>query len=153
MGAISEINILGNHIDGKGFIASSGINIVGVMDGTQGSIKDNIIEGHGVGVMLSTMHVGIRPMPIDNNIIYKNQNDGLIVGGGGGNYLIVHNTLYNNNLSGGVGVDLNDLGCALAVSHNVVDRYSSLLAPVPGALNTSSAGNIWTGAPQVGQLP
>lgn len=153
MGAIVEVNLLGNHIDGKSGVISPGINIVGGMDGVSGSIKDNIIEGHSVGVILSGMNVEIQAMPIDNNIIRNNQNDGLMVGGGSGNYLIVHNTLYNNNLSGGMGVDLSNLGCALVVSHNVVDTYSSAFSPVPGALNTTSSGIIWVGAPQVGQLP
>ncbi|MCD6501896.1 right-handed parallel beta-helix repeat-containing protein, partial [bacterium] len=147
-----EVNIIGNHIDGTDFpIAVPGIVLAGGT-GCHGLIKDNVVERYNDGVVVSGMNMEMPDrMSIDNNVIYRNMNDGLRLGTG--NYLVVHNDLYANNLSGAAGVDLNDGGANLVVSHNVVDTYSSLSSPVPGALNTMSIGNLWAGAPQVGQLP
>ncbi len=148
-----EVNIIGNHIDGTDTpITVPGIVLTGDT-GCHGLIKDNVVERYNDGVVVSGMNLDVPDgMAIDNNVIYRNMNDGLRLGTG--NYLVVHNDLYANNLSGGAGVDLNDGGAAnLVVSHNVVDTYSSLSSPVPGALNTMSIGNLWAGAPQVGQLP
>ncbi|HHS50013.1 MAG TPA: hypothetical protein ENN07_02740 [candidate division Zixibacteria bacterium] len=151
----STINIIGNHIDGRN-TPIAGVQLIGI-DGWLASLKDNVIEGHGTGAVL----VGLNTLPtdptmsVDNNLIYKNLNDGLSIGAMGmmGKYLITHNNIYFNDLAGVGAVDLNIQGGFATVSHNVLDTYTSVFSPVPGALNTQTAGMIWTGAIQIGQLP
>ncbi len=154
LGEMFAVNIIGNHIDGKGLIAGTtgGIILSSPEEGCLASVKDNIIERYYTGVTCQDMNsIPTDPlMPIDNNIIYKNVSNGLDLSIG--RYLVVNNQIYNN-AQGGSGVDLSETGATqLTASNNVLDLYSSTFTPVPGAFNTNSAGTMWGGG-QPGQLP
>lgn len=147
LGSFREFNIIGNHIDGQGLSMSPGIQAMGSAS-SEGLIKDNVIERHITGVRLSGMNQIGNAMPVNSNIIRKNQNDGLVIEAG--NYLLTHNVLTNNNLAGALFNDLMIQTTTVVASHNVVDSYTSVVSPVPGAFNTQSSGMIWG---LNGQLP
>jgi len=153
-GAGFDVNILGNHIDGKGIITGTikGIYLLGA-EGCTGAIKDNIVEQYYDGVVV--MGINIMPsdplMPIDNNTIYQNQNEGLVVGLNG-RFLVTNNQLYQNNTGGGTGFDLRGAAAfSITASNNIIDTYLTPPA-LPGAFNTNSLGIMWGGI-QPGQLP
>ncbi len=87
-------------------------------------IKGNVITSCQTGIMTLPM-----PMP--------------------GSVLITHNTLISNSV--------NDLsaGVSVVVSYNTLDSYMNfgMGAAIPGCLNQNSAGTLYSGAPQIGQLP